>query len=142
MGVEVEADVCSRVAPRDQSGRGYLLTPEMPEEKKTRGSRGRCTGGTDALAMAARVWGVGVGGAVVLLAVIVGLWLLRRKRKAKPNVHLVATAEPVFPTAYTPPSFNPSFYNQSPDSGQRRSPWGQDDDWERSEQNRVWRPPL
>jgi hypothetical protein len=34
VGVEVEADVWSRVAPRDQSSRGYLLTPEMPEEKK------------------------------------------------------------------------------------------------------------
>ena len=69
VGVEMDVDVWSRVAPRDQSGRGYLLTPEMPEEKKTRGSRGRCTGGTDALAMAARVWGVGVGGAVVLVKV-------------------------------------------------------------------------
>jgi hypothetical protein len=36
VGVEMEAevDVWSRVAPCDQSGRGYLLTPEMPDEKK------------------------------------------------------------------------------------------------------------
>ncbi|CAG7565299.1 unnamed protein product [Fusarium equiseti] len=86
--------------------------------------------------------GIAVGGAVVLLTALVGLWLLRRKRKAKSNVQLVPTAEPVFPTAYTPPSFSPSFYNQSPDSGQRRSPWDRDEDWERSEQNRVWRPPF
>ncbi|QPC78098.1 hypothetical protein HYE68_008850 [Fusarium pseudograminearum] len=51
--------------------------------------------------------GIAVGGSVILLTALVGLWLLRKKREAKSNVQLVATAEPVFPTAYTPPSFSP-----------------------------------
>jgi hypothetical protein len=47
----------------------------MPEEKKREnqevevGVEVAAQGGTDALAMAARVWGVGVGGAVVLVKV-------------------------------------------------------------------------
>lgn len=130
---------------------GTLLGMKAAFSTRTRWSDGRSDPATATLTRnsgprsglsTGAIVGIAVGGAIVLLAVLVGLWLIRRRRKERPNVQLIATAEPVLPVTYSPPSFNPSYYNQSPDSGQRRSPWSQDNDWEHSEQNQVWRPPL
>ncbi|EXL65429.1 hypothetical protein FOPG_18346 [Fusarium oxysporum f. sp. conglutinans race 2 54008] len=83
--------------------------------------------------------GIAVGVGVVLLAALVGLWLLIRKHKKKPNTQSVATTEPLVPTPYMPPSFSPCHYTQSPESGQRMSARSRDGDEEVPDQNRNWR---
>ncbi|KAH6866037.1 hypothetical protein B0T10DRAFT_612002 [Thelonectria olida] len=83
--------------------------------------------------------GIAVGGGVVLLSLLVGLWLLIRKRKRKPNAKSVAPTEPLIPRPHTPPSFSPYHYTQSPESGQRMSPRSWVGDGGILNHNQVWR---
>ncbi|KAH7142224.1 hypothetical protein EDB81DRAFT_798070 [Dactylonectria macrodidyma] len=58
--------------------------------------------------------GIAVGGAVVLLAFLIGLWLLLRKHKRKANAHSVAPTEPIVPPPPTPLSSSPCHWRPSP----------------------------
>ncbi|SPJ70371.1 uncharacterized protein FTOL_00099 [Fusarium torulosum] len=83
--------------------------------------------------------GIAVG-AGFLLAVLVGLWLMRRKRKAQLNIQSAPATESFYSTQHVTQTSSPVNYPQSPDRWRDRSPRVQEYEWEDSNRVRYWRP--
>lgn len=83
--------------------------------------------------------GIAVG-AGFLLAVLVGLWVMRRKRKAELNIQSAPTTESFYSDQHVPQTSSSANYAHSPDRWGRRSPRVQDYQWEDSNGVRYWRP--
>ncbi|KAK2684843.1 hypothetical protein QWA68_016553 [Fusarium oxysporum] len=124
---------------------GNLLSMTATFVPRTRANDGRTDPATAAVSGSAgsksglsqgTIVGIAVGGGVILIAVLVGLWLLIRKQKRKPNARPVATTEPLVRMPYIPPSLSSYCYTQSPEKGQRMSPRSQEGDGEVLDHNR------
>lgn len=83
--------------------------------------------------------GIAVG-AGFLLAVLVGLWLMRRKRRRRLNIQSAPATESFYSTQHVTQTSSPVNYPQSPDRWRDRSPRVQEYEWEDSNQVRYWRP--
>jgi hypothetical protein len=84
--------------------------------------------------------GIAVGAGLVVLAVLVGLWLMRRRRKAQVNIQSGPTTESFYSTPYMPQTVSPVNYSQSPNRWQRGSPGVQEYEGEDPSQVHYWRP--
>ncbi|KAF5265139.1 hypothetical protein FOXYS1_4050 [Fusarium oxysporum] len=84
--------------------------------------------------------GIAVGAGVVVLAVLVGLWLMRRNRKAKVNVQSAPTTESFYSVPYMPQISSPLYFPHSPDRWRRGSPGVQEFEGEDPGQVHYWRP--
>ncbi|KAF5249239.1 hypothetical protein FOXYS1_15045 [Fusarium oxysporum] len=86
------------------------------------------------------VVGIAVGAGLVVLAVLVGLWLMRRRRKAQVNIQSGPTTESFYSTPYMPQTASRVNYPQSPNRWQRGSPGVQEYEGEDPSQVHYWRP--
>ncbi|KAF9783564.1 hypothetical protein IL306_009387 [Fusarium sp. DS 682] len=126
---------------------GTLLSTKAVFSKRTRLDDGRTEPGTVTSNKASRksglskgaIIGIAVGGGV-LLAVLVGLWLMRRNRKARHDVQPVPTTESFLSSQIMPQTSTPVNYSQSQERWRHRTPEVQEYEWEDSNGVRYWRP--
>ncbi|KAF5566697.1 hypothetical protein FPHYL_3638 [Fusarium phyllophilum] len=84
--------------------------------------------------------GIAVGAGVVVLAVPIGLWLFRRKRKAQRDIQSAPTTESFYSVPYMPQTSSPLYFPQSPDRWRRGSPGVREYEGGDPGQVHYWRP--
>ncbi|KAF4500542.1 hypothetical protein FAGAP_3275 [Fusarium agapanthi] len=84
--------------------------------------------------------GIAVGAGVVVLAVLIGLWLIRRKRKAQRDIQSAPTTESFYSVPYMPQISSPLYFPQSPGRWRLGSPGVQDYEGEDPGRVHYWRP--
>ncbi|KAF5585809.1 uncharacterized protein FSUBG_12326 [Fusarium subglutinans] len=84
--------------------------------------------------------GIAVGAGVVVLAVLIGLWLIRRKRKAQHDIQSAPMTESSYSVPYMPQTSSPLYFPQSPGRWRRGSPGVEDYEGEDPGRVHYWRP--
>lgn len=84
--------------------------------------------------------GIAVGAGVVVLAVLIALWLLRRKRKIQRDIQSAPTTESFYSVPYMPQTSSPLNFPQSPERWRRGSPGVREYEGEDPGQVHYWRP--
>jgi hypothetical protein len=128
---------------------GTLLSMKAVFTKRTKLDDGRSdptstssTGGSSSKSglSTGAIIGIAVGAGVAVLAALIGIWLLRKKRKAQRNIQSAPTTESFYSVRYMPQTSSRLNYPQSPERWRRGSPGFREYEGEDPGQVHYWRP--